>query len=212
MVNPLIIGEHVRLVASASGLRRARRQQQRWLQSSTVVLLVLLPIVLSSSSLSSLLALSSSSTASTSLLASLCRRHCCWLILSLRQLAVVCHLCCPIIVRRPLVLCPLVVPAGRCVSCCICCPILLLSPLVHLPLALPLSSYHVAPPSSPLVPSAKGWLLRITLLPYHLVLPAALLSSWLVFACRVISVAISSCTVGFTRNRDIVALVTKKRM
>ena len=46
MVNPLIIGEHVRLVASASGLRRARRRRQRWLQPSTVVLLVLLPIVL----------------------------------------------------------------------------------------------------------------------------------------------------------------------
>lgn len=46
MVNPLIIGEHVRLVASASGLRRARRWRQRWLQPSTVVLLVLLPIVL----------------------------------------------------------------------------------------------------------------------------------------------------------------------
>ena len=119
---------------------------------------------------------------SSLLLAALCGP----LVLSLRQLVVVCHLCRPIIVRRLLVLCPLVVPAGRCVPCCICCPILLLSPLVHLPIALPLSSYHVAPPSSPLVPSAKGWLLRITLLchagwfllvvspllPFHLALPS----------------------------------------
>ena len=90
--------------------------------------------------------------------------------------------------------CPLVAPAGCCVShtsvalsCCTallssCCASWLLS------VASPLSSYCVAPPSLPLVvhvasvvlscctallsSCCTSWLLRVMFLPYHLALPS----------------------------------------